>query len=68
MTVALSQDVRSVKWYFSIRKPSTVISVSVRDFLHGINKPQTFIPDLYILYGYVTIARGNCVDIKDIHS
>ena len=58
MTVALSQDLRSVKWYFSIMKPSIVTSVSGRDFVHDINMPQKFIPDFYILYGYVTIARG----------
>ena len=41
MSVALSQEVRSVKWYFSIMKPSIVIIVSVREFCHDINSHKT---------------------------
>ena len=42
--------------------------VSVTDFVHDINMPWNFIPYFYILYGYVAIARENCVDIRDIYS
>ena len=41
-------------------KPYKVTSVIGRDFLHDIDMVQKVILDFYILYGYVTIARGNC--------